>query len=149
MIDFGRAIYYRQVMINLAREGSNEAARGSGSSTADVITNAVNAVFASASPKPLQAASLRIIISSVTRAGTTFTVTAQVPKGGYAVNSRFRTGPGQFTLSKWPNTSTAIPQPNRTAYTTEVFYQYTPATPLGKLLKWALPTQLYDVAYFM
>ena len=149
MIDFGRSIYYREVMINLAREASNEAARSVASSPEQAMTNAVNAALVASSP--LQTNSIRIIISSVMRSGTSISVTAQVqaPQGGYAASSKLRNGPGTVPVSKWPATSTVIPQPNRTAYVTEVFYHFTPTTPLGKLARWAMPTQLYDVAYFM
>jgi hypothetical protein len=30
----------------------------------------------------------------------------------------------------------------------EVFYRFQAATPVGNLMGWALPTMLYDVAFF-
>lgn len=150
LIDFGRAIYERQVITNVSREGSNLAARGSGSSTDDIMTNAANAVIASASPLNINTKG-RVIISTVTKtSGGQFRVLNQVSKGGLATNSvtsHLRTGTGTFA-SMPVTTSPQIPQTNQTMFVTEVFYSFVPITPVGKLLKITLPSQLYDAAYF-
>ena len=44
--------------------------------------------------------------------------------------------------------SGAVPPAQQTVYAAEVFYKYQPITPIGKLVAWTLPTQLYDVAYY-
>jgi len=43
--------------------------------------------------------------------------------------------------------STAL-NAGQTLYVTEVFYSYTPMTPIGALLKTSLASTLYGVAYF-
>jgi hypothetical protein len=42
----------------------------------------------------------------------------------------------------------AIPQSNQTTFVTEVFYGYSPVTPIGRLVGLTLPSTLYDAAYF-
>lgn len=148
LIDFGRAIYERQVITNIAREGSNLAFRGAGDSPAETITNAVNAVIASASPLNINTKGY-VIISAVIKNGGSFTVTSQVFKGGISPVplSKLRKGPGNFPSMPF-TTNPQIPLANKTLYVTEVFYKFVPITPVGKLLKLTLPAQLYDVAYF-
>ena len=145
VIDFSRAIYERQVITNLTREGSNLAARGVGDSPAESITNAVNSVIASANPLDLNTKG-RVIISAVVNSNGIFRVTAQLSKGGITATSKVRSGTG--VPAAMPATTPVIPQPNQTTYVTEVYYNFVPITPIGRLLKKTLPAQLYDVAYF-
>jgi Flp pilus assembly protein TadG len=139
LIDFGRAIYQRQVLTALTREGSNLASRGTS------LSNTVEAVINSASPLDIIAKG-RVIVSAVYNSNGTYRVTAQVSKGGVNATSKIRNGVG--TPAVMPATPVAIPPSNQTAYVTEVFYSYTPITPIGKLLNFTLPSSLYDVAYF-
>ena len=145
VIDFSRAIYERQVIINLTREGSNLAARGVGDSPAESVSNAVTAVIAAANPLNLNTKG-RVIISAVVNSNGIFRVTTQLSKGGITATSKVRTGTG--VPATMPATNPVIPRPNQTTYVTEVFYNFVPITPVGKLLKIILPSQLYDAAYF-
>ena len=47
-----------------------------------------------------------------------------------------------------PSSAAAIVQPGQTIYITEIFYSYQPITPDYDLLKLALPSTLYEAAYF-
>jgi Flp pilus assembly protein TadG len=145
LIDFGRAIYERQVITNITREGSNLAARGRGGSPDEIISNAVNAVIASASPLNINTKG-RVIVSVVVNSNGIFRVTNQVSRGGITATSKVRNGPG--VPATMPALAPPIPQPSQSAYVTEVFYAFVPITPVGKLLKLVLPSRLYDVAYF-
>lgn len=150
MIDFCRAISTRQVIINLSREGANLAARGSGSTADAAISNAVAAVIAGANPLNITTKG-RVIITAVLNSNNVYLVTNQIAEGAI-VSAVSKVGPGGVgstpTMPKLATASDAIPQLNQTAYIAEVFYTYQAATPVGKLLNFTLPTQLYDAAYF-
>src|SRR5471032_1996693 len=64
MIDFCRAISTRQVLINLSRESANLAARGTGSTANESISNAIAAVIAGSAPLTMATNGL-VIISAV------------------------------------------------------------------------------------
>jgi Flp pilus assembly protein TadG len=146
LIDFGRAIYQRQVLTNVTREGSNLAARGTGNTPDEVMSNAANAVIASANPLTINTKGL-VIISAVVNSSGVFRVTNQVSLGGLSnATSKVRTGKG--APATMPATAVPIPQANQTVYVTEVFYSYAPITPVGKLVQFTFPSQLYDAAYF-
>src|ERR1039458_4808607 len=65
-IDFCRAIYMRQLLINLSRETANLEARGVGSTTAEIMTNALNAAIQEASPLTLNSTNGMVIVTAVT-----------------------------------------------------------------------------------
>ena len=138
LIDFGRVIYERQVMVNLTREGSNLASRGTS------LANSLIAVTNSAAPLNINAKG-RVIMTTVFNANGTLTVSNQLSAGGISASSKVGAIGGPATL---PATAFTIPQSNQYLYVTEVFYSYAPITPIGKLLSITLPTQLYDAAYF-
>ena len=139
LIDFARAIYDREVMTNLSREGSNLASRGT-----DLNTSATAVILGS------QDLNLRlngrVIITSVANNSGAFKITGQVSQGGLSASSRVGSGIGN--PASLPVTAVTIPQPNQTVYITEVFYSYQPVTPIGKMLRLVMPSTLYDVAYF-
>jgi Flp pilus assembly protein TadG len=137
MIDFGRAIYQKQVMTNLTREGSNLASRSTS------LGDAATAVIQGAAPLDMNANG-RVIVTAISNDGRVCRITEQVSVGGISASSRM----GQKSNSPVTCPSASIPQPNQTAYVTEVFYSYQPLTPVGDLLKVVMPSTLYDVAYF-
>ena len=140
LIDYGRAIYYREVLTNLSREGSNLASRGTD------LTNTLSAVMSSANLSNF-ATKGRVIVSTVILSNSNPWVTAQVTQGGYGSGiSKVRNGTGSGAVM--PTTNPQVPQLNQTVYVTEVYYAFSPITPIGKLLKFTMPTRLYDVAYF-
>ncbi len=141
LVDFSRLIHDKQVMSGLTRQGSNLASRGT--SLQDTVTALVT-----------QGASLnmgtdgRVILTSVADGSNgTPEITGQVEStGGIAVTSAIGTGVGQ--PANVPATANAVLQKGQTIYVTEVFYSFHTITPIGNLLKLALPFTLYEAAYF-
>lgn len=141
LIDFSRFIQDRLILINLSREGSNLASRGTSLPT--TVTDVIN----DASPWNMNANG-RVIATSVLNSNGTYIITEQVASGGLsdmAAPSRIGRMGGIATL---PATPVPLPQPNQYLYVTEVYWPFTPLTPIGQLLGLTLPAVLYDVAYF-
>lgn len=146
LIDIGRAIYEHQVLANLSREGANLAARGTGGTETEILSNAAAAVVTSANPLNLNTKGL-VIITTITNNGSgRLFIRSQWSQGGITATSKVGTGVGRPAVL--PATNPQVPQPGQTLYATEVFYAYAPITPIGKLLTVAVPSRLYDAAYF-
>lgn len=142
LIDFGRAIYLKQVMTNLTREGSNLAARNT------PLMEAANAVIQGATPLNLSTSG-RVILTSVQNNSGTCRLVSQVSLGGITAGSRMgQKKNDKVTAIPCSNSADSVPQPGQTAYVTEVYYQYQPLTPIGKIVAAVLPSPLYDVAFF-
>jgi Flp pilus assembly protein TadG len=144
LIDFCRALSVRQVIINLTREGSNLASRGTD------INVAADAVVASAAPLDIDTPSGKVIITAVINVNGDFIVTNQVSRGQLSATSKIGPGGIGSTVSTnfIPSTPVTIPKPNKIVYVTEVFYSFQAVTPIGDFLNFTLPSPLYDVAYF-
>jgi Flp pilus assembly protein TadG len=137
LIDFCRAIYDQQVITNLTGEGCSLSSRGTS------LTDTVTSVIASSAPLNLNASG-RVIATSVFNNNGVLQVTGQVSQGGFVAASRIGVSGGLAHLPP-----AAVPQVNQTVFVTEVFYQYSTLTPIGKLLSTAIvPSQMYDVAYY-
>jgi len=151
MIDFCRALSTKQVLINLAREGANQASRGAGTTIDGAISNAINAVIAGSSPLNINTKG-RVIISAILNSnGVAYKVTNQISEGGLAVTSRIAPGGVGSSPTGMPfavNSVGAIPQRGKTMYVSEVYYSFTNATPIGALMNFKLPSPLYESAYF-
>jgi Flp pilus assembly protein TadG len=160
MIDFCRAISMRQVIINLSREGANQAARGAGDTVDASISNAISAVIAGDNPLDITSKG-QIIISAVYNSNGTFRITNQVTKGKLTQPSKIgtlnATGSGAagsgVTMPFLASAQGTIPQSNQTTYVAEVYYNFTPVTSLGSVLigglrGFSVTNQFYDVAYF-
>jgi len=152
IVDFSRALYDAQVVRNLSGEGSSLASRGTS------LTDTINTVVADAGSDLNMAANGCVIVSSVTLAtATNYVITAQAKSSPCnSASSKLGCIPppatctGQ-TTSLPPSVAGVISgNPNYTAYVTEVYYNFTPVTPIGAFLKNnnLLPTQLYSGAYY-
>jgi len=139
IIDFSRIILIHQVMINVSREGGNLISRGTD------MTNAINALIVSAQPLDINTHGC-IILSAVFNNSGTCTISAQQKTGGIVATSKV--GPLGATGGAVHLPNPQLPQTNQTLWVSEVFYSFTPVTPVGKLLGITLPRTNYDAAYF-
>jgi Flp pilus assembly protein TadG len=139
IIDFGRAFNQMQVMVDLTRQGSNLASRGTS------LTNSVNAVVAGDAPLNLNTSG-EVIITSVTNNASGNIITGQVAAGATSQPSQIGTGVG--TTANIPTAATQMMQPGQTIYITEVYYNFQPITPVATMLNLVMPSTFYQVAYF-
>ena len=152
-IDFSRAIYMRQLLVNLSRETANLEARGVGSTTPEIMTNALNATVLESSPLTLNCTNGMVIVTAVTNfvnnSGTastaSYTISHQFHLGTLGT-FQSAVGTGSNTTASMPNAG--ILPANRTVYVAEIYYKFAPVTPVGKLLNLVLPDHFYDAAYF-
>jgi len=146
LIDFGRLIYEHEVVVNLSREGSNLASRGTG------LTNTVQAIETD-SALNLSDSNGLIIVSTVDfNTNGTFFVNQQLTQGLLPETSKIGVGSGSNVTAHVPTVLLGpppVPSTNRTLYCTEVYHKFIPITPVGKLLALTLPTEEYDAAYFL
>ena len=149
VIDFSRAIYLRQVLINLSRETANLEARGTGNSTGEIMTNALNATLQSASNSlSLNSPLGLIVLTAVTNYGSGYHISERLSSGSLP-GAASRIGSAVNGTATLPTVSSGSFLPaNHTVYVAEVFYQFQSITPVGHFFKGVLPTQLYDAAYF-
>jgi Flp pilus assembly protein TadG len=147
VIDFCRAIYLRQVLVNLSRETANLEARGSGTTTQQIMTNALNAAILEAQPLALNSSTGMVIVTAVTNFNKGFII-AQRLSSGSLPGAVSRVGTKVGGTATLPKTAGSILPANRTVYVAEIYYKFVPITPVGHFFKGVLPSQLYDAAYF-
>jgi Flp pilus assembly protein TadG len=160
MIDFSRAISMKQVMIDISREGANEAARGAGDTVAATISNAMTAVIAGANPLNINLHG-QVIISAVMNSNGMYLITNQLSEGALTQPSKIgvlnAVGTGAtnsaVVMPLLASNGAEVPQPNQTSYIAEVYYNFQPATSLGSVFVlgmrgFTVTNLFYDVAYF-
>jgi Flp pilus assembly protein TadG len=159
IVDFSRAAYVREVITNLAGEGSSLASRY------DTLSATVTQVVTDAGNDLNMASAGCVIVTSVQTAtsGGTPQVTGQVISS--PCNQQSTTDPDPSMIGCYPatgschNTNATVPTAVQTllayntgyvVYITEIFYSDQLVTPIGAFLGQAslLPTNLYSVAYF-
>lgn len=145
LIDFSQMIFDKQAMSGMTRQGSNLASRtynGDPTTLPPLVTGLV-----------AQGASLnigtngRIIVTVVHDVASKHQIEAQaISTTGISATSQVGTGAG--SPATMPSDATAVLSAGKTLYVTEVFYSYTPITPVGHFLKKNLASTFYEVAYF-
>src|SRR5277367_481365 len=146
-IDFGRAFYQLQIISELSRQGSSLALRGEGTTSCDTLCTAIADLVAGSSGLNLTANG-KVIMTALTPTSQT----SGAPSGGpYLISEQKSSGSFSATSKLGSSGTVKIPgapliQVGQTMYVTEIFYGFTPATPLGRSI--GIPAQLYDIAYF-
>ena len=149
LMDFCSAIYEKQLLVNLSREGANLSARGVGGSQLGIMQNALLAVQVEAQPLNLSnSTSGRIILTAL--------LNTNANSGYYVVSQQLESGSLSATSLVGPNGvnhAATIPTNfivgvNHTIYVAEVFYKFNVPAPLQKLIHVNVTNRFYDVAYF-
>lgn len=150
VIDFCRAIYLRQLLVNLSRETANLEARGSGSTTQEIMTNALNAAITEGLPTlALDSNNGMVIVTAITNTNGTPIISHQYSTGSLTNAASVIGGPaGNPPNSAWDTGNTSVLPLYRTVYVAEIYYKFVPITPVGNFIKAVLPARFYDAAYF-
>jgi hypothetical protein len=138
VIDFSCLIFDLQVIANLASEGSSIASRGTSVSTTATAVLTSSTLNLGTNGK--------VIVSAVYKDSVKgLILTDQSSQGGLSVSSKV----GSVLNGAATLPSNATPPATQTVYVTEIFYKYSPITPVGHFINTSgIPTQLYDIAYY-
>lgn len=151
VIDFCRAIYYLEVMENLTAEGSSMSSRGANlSQTAQTVVTDAGTNLSLSTKGCVIATS---VLQTTTGTNSTYQVTGQSAQGSCTgIFSKIGCYPPPSTCgtATLPTEAAAALQSGQSLYITEIYYIYTPITPIGSLVNNTklLPAQLYDAAYY-
>lgn len=141
LIDVSRVLHDKQVMSGLTRQGSNLASRGTS------LPQTVSALVTQGAALDVGTNGKVIITSVADGTNGTPQITGQAEStGGITVTSSVGTGIGQ--PANVPAAANTVLQKGQTIYVTEVYYSFHAVTPVGNLVKMALPSTLYEAAYF-
>ncbi len=164
-IDFGRVLNQMQVVAQLTRQGSNLASRdetcaaGTGlTPPMDTLTCAGQAVIAGESGLDIGSYG-KVIITAVQNTASdntkppVYQIAGQYSQGGLSAASKIGTGIGTVVTGKMPAVFAAGITPlqaSQSTFITEIYYTFTPLTPIGRLTNNVInmPTTLYNYAYF-
>lgn len=148
IVDYTRALYDQEVITNLAGEGSSMASRGAG------LAATAAAVWSDADIDMADNGCV-IITSIASPTAGSYKVTGQ------AYSTVCNSGSSKIGCFPPPSScgNATIPtlvqtvvqtSTNPNAYITEVYFKFTPVTPVGSFLHASnfLPSQLYSVAYY-
>ena len=143
IIDFSQIIYDHQQMSGLSRQGSDLASRAAD----DTLQETVAALVVQGAPMNI-GTNGRIILTEVANnsSGSPIIVNQAESTTGIAATSAVGTGIGN--PATMPAAATTALNAGQTLFVTEVFYSYSPMTPLGNFLKTSLASTLYESAYF-
>jgi Flp pilus assembly protein TadG len=140
VLELGRIVFIRQIMINVSREAANLASRGT------PLQDAIAAVQASATPLDLETDGY-VILSEVRRDANGNAFIYQQRAAGDDTQAS-RVGSGAGSAASLPPTPIALPPDGLSLFAAEVFYRADPITPLTSLIGATFEDSYYDVAFF-
>ena len=142
IVDYGRVLNDEQIMVDLSRQGSNMASRGT------TLTAAANAVVQGSAPLNLATAG-QVTITSVARVANADTITGQVTvSAGASTPSKIGNGVGNKATVPAVIDDIFAKNSSQTVYITEIYYPFQQITPLAAMWNLVVPPTLYQVAYF-
>jgi Flp pilus assembly protein TadG len=142
IVDYGRVLNTEQVLVDLSRQGSNMASRGT------TLATAADAVVSGSGSLKLATAG-QVIITSVARVNNIDTITGQVNRGGgISVQSKVGAGVGSKATVPASIDNVFAKNSGQTIYITEVYCAFQQITPIARMWNLVLPSTLYQVAYF-
>ncbi|HTS18677.1 MAG TPA: TadE/TadG family type IV pilus assembly protein [Verrucomicrobiae bacterium] len=150
LMDFCVAVYEKQLLTNLSREGANLSARGVGTSQLDIMSNALFAVWMESSPLNLSNShSGRLILTSAayttdSRGHGNYVVTHQLQSGSLTASSLVAPNGTNGLI----NVPTNLVAAGHSLYIAEVFYSNSVPAPIKKLIPINITNRFYDVAFF-
>ncbi len=149
IVDFAQAVYDTEVIKSISGQTSSQASRGTNPATiaASAVTNAGYVNLGSQGC---------VIVTVVTNNSGSLQVTDQASQCAITVASKIGCVQGQSGCSSsaptLPSAATTALQSEvsgTSLYVTEVFYNYSAATPINAFLGGnVLPSQLYSVSYY-
>ena len=150
IIDLSRAIIAADYMKGLSGESCRLVSRGASTTTA------ASQAISGAGSKVDLANQGCVIITTVTNSSGAIQITDQTSQCAIKATSGIGCLKGQAgcqsSTPTLPASASAILQnevSGSSLYITEIFYNYSPASPIGMLLpKGAVPSQLYSISYF-
>src|ERR1700676_391114 len=124
IVDFSRALNNEQIIVDLSRQSSNMASRGT------TLSAAADAVVQGSAPLNL-GSSGEIIITSVARIGGADQITGQVTRGALSMSSKIGSGVGNRATVPAVFDDIFVNNSSQTVYITEIYYPLQQITPLA------------------
>jgi Flp pilus assembly protein TadG len=141
VIEFSQIIFDEQIMSGLSRQGSDLSSRGT------TLATTVSALGAQGGSLNMGTQGAIIITEVANNSSGAPQIVDQAESAtGISVTSNIGSGAGNPATV--PANAITLLNDGETLFVTEVFYSYTPMTPVGSFLKMNLTSTLYDVAYF-
>jgi Flp pilus assembly protein TadG len=141
IIDYGRALNCEQILVDLSRQGSNLASRGT------TLSTAASTVALNSAPLTVSLSGV-VIISSVARVNNVDTITGQASSGGLSKPSKIGSGVNAKATVPAAVDDIFAKNSGQTIYITEIYYSLQAITPIAAMWGQILPATLYQVAYF-